>query len=332
MNNCIFLIFLLAMTQTSISMAQLQPAVKARTAVNRMELRKERHGLLFDKFIDGKKCLWAKDKSKLVEVRLAKGGTLPKTDFQLPDKTADVLEYFDLLVVRPSADIREVGEVTILDAENRKIPLRKIDSKEGDIGFSLPRNRNLTGSLSISISCDSEIELSEIALRSKRGVIKDFDKLKKWWLTFPPGRFSDLNQSFLQETAEMNLAELSDSLGKNSEALRMIITPARMPSSGRDISMWGIIADRRVSKIHEILSALPKETAAQIAKGNFDSEFGVFQEAWEARSLVPMQRNHGIESHLFLCSEFCSTGTFADILNKWIAWYEKHKGLSLIHI
>jgi hypothetical protein len=293
---------------------------------DKIDSLRERHDFLIDEFVEGKKCEWNKDRSRLIEVQLVEGDLrFPKDDLKLPDRTSEILGFFDFLVVRSEFDLKKVKRVRILDDSGRSKPLKVFGFKEGTLVFQLPKKINPKSSLSIAVSCEEQIEISEIAVRSKRGLDKEFSALKKWWLTFPKDGFAKVKQAFLEVTAKMNLEELNEALGENSEALGRIIVPARLPPSGEEISMWGILSDRRVAKIHEILSSMDGELAAEIAETSFDREFKTFREVWETAAIVPYQNNHAIESQLFLCSEFCSSDKVNSILDDWNEWYSQHK-------
>ncbi len=297
-----------------------QTEVKSRT-----EQRRESHSYLLKEFVLDKKCQWNKEKTQLIQVQLHAGDfVMPSDGYTLPKHTEKVIGLFDLLVLRPLDNIEDIKSVSLLSEGEKELPLKQFAAGSDYLAFYLPRNHPQSP-LKISVSAEIEIKLSEIAIRSNRGVDTDFDKQLKRWRTFPKNRFQAVQEAFLLETAKMSFEELNESLNQNSQALRKIIVPARLPSSGPSISLRGILADRRVARIHELLSTLDKNAAGEIAKANFDREFAEFQDVWETGVLVPYQTNHAIESQLFLCSEFCSPATVDGILEKWNKWHEKEQ-------
>ncbi len=308
------------------SAAQDETVRELSTTNKKMEVLADRHSFLHDEFIKGKKCVWNEDKTRLIEVTLARDVEISsEISLPLPSRTPEVFEFFDVLMFRSDSSLEDVKAVTLIDNKGDSISLNEFGFREGILMFWLPRNFDRESSVKLSVSSDEPIEFSDVGIRSKRGVDSDFKKMKEWWFTLPKSRFSDVAQAFLDETAKMTFEELNRSLNQNSEALLKIIVPARLPSTGPSICVWGILADRRVSKIHEILSTLDRDTAAKLAEANFNSEFEAFRATWETGGIVPYRTNHAIESQLFLCSEFCSVEQVNGILNRWNDWYGKHK-------
>jgi len=84
----------------------------------------------------------------------------------------------------------------------------------------------------------------------------------------------------------------------------------------------GIIEDRRVARLHELFSGLDAEVAASTAAEYFEQEFSSFQKLHETADILPERYRHGLESKLFLCSEFCSREQLADLVERWYDWHE----------
>ncbi len=284
---------------------------------DRLDAHKDGHKFLFEDFIKKKKCLWNKSKDRLFEIRLLSGEFDIEQDIELPDGTNKAMQFFDRLVLRSESGFEGVESVELLDDKGKRKKLRRFGTNETSMVLWLPRKLDRSGPLFLVVSSHEKIELSEVAIRSKSGVLRDFEKLKEWWLTFPNSK-TDLQLKFIEDTAKLGLDELFDALRHNSEASVRLLVPASLPSSGGEhISMFGILADRRVSRIHELLSALEPEVAETITKENFDSQFELFSGHFTTTNSAPYPILHAMDTSLFLCSEFCSPEDFQGFVNKW---------------
>lgn len=183
-------------------------------------------------------------------------------------------------------------------------------------------NRNDQG-ISFSISCTEELTLKEIAFHSARGIHRDFQTMLDSWTTFSRGEL-DLNRAFYLETLKYkNIDDLVVSLNENSEILGRIVIPSRM-SASENINLWGVLSDRRVAKLYELLSELDTDIAAEISQRNFVLELERYIESYATTDIGPLSARHAIEGQLFLCSEFCDQKQVLENIDRWKNWHAKH--------
>ncbi len=315
----------------SLLLVRVLPADEKPVSVHdRLDAHKAEHEILLKDFIKEKKCQWNKSRDKLFEVQLLSGKLDIENELALPEGTGKAMAFFDGLVLRSETGIKSIEAVELLDDHGKRIKLDQLGSNETTLVFLLPQKLDRNSPLRLAVFAKEKTELSNVSIRSKSGVFKDFAKLKKWWLTF--SKSSDLQLRFLEDTANMSLGELLTALGENSEASVRFIAPATLPTSGGNtISMWGILADRRISRIHDLLSALEPEVAETLARGNFDKQFNLFTDYFDENfyhSSVPVALLHAMDSSLFLCSEFCSPEEFQGLVDKWQLWHVETLGLT----
>ena len=91
------------------------------------------------------------------------------------------------------------------------------------------------------------------------------------------------------------------------------------------IHLKGVLADRPVSKLYEVMGNLDSSVAAAFSADNFDRELGTFQEKWLNDPFVPIRYNHAVDSHLFLCAAFCSSETVNAKIESWKKWHSENK-------
>lgn len=148
-NTFLFLVICcIGLVQSQSSFARATP--KNDGEDSRLELQKATHKFLFEEFTEGKKCVWNEDKSRLIEVRLAENQVVtPGEDFPFPDRTAEVFEFFDVLVLRSDSDLNVIKSVSLIDDSNHKIILKKFGFREGTMLYRLPKKFDRKSQLSM---------------------------------------------------------------------------------------------------------------------------------------------------------------------------------------
>ena len=210
------------------------------------------------------------------------------------------------------------------------IPIRKNKPKVASGFGSNPfagngkNEKEADQTIGFRFSSKGKLTVKKISFYSINGVHSDFEEQLKTWSLFPRGK-EDLNLAFYQKTMEYdNIEELVLSLNENSKLLGRVVVPSRM-SSVEHISIWGILADRRVAKLYEMLAELEPDQASEIAERNFDLELARYDATAVGTDIMPLMSRHALEAQIFLCSEFCKTGKVIELMDSWETWHAERK-------
>lgn len=285
--------------------------------------RIQSHRFLFDAFIDSKKCKWSEDRSVLKEIVVFEGELSFEdvAEVELLGKSNKIAQLFDRVVIR-GKDCTELQSAGFVDGDcvRPMRPAAKLEDEQCSLRTALTSRAFINGKVAkIECTCKSTVTISEIAFHSTRGIAKDAETFKSS-PSFPSKGF-DLESAFLQKVKEMSFAELSDSLSENSESIVRLALVPRLGSGSDNFNIRGILADRRVAKMHEQLSLLPPEAAAALSLASYETEFVSFKEFYNDKNMAPVRILHALEANLFLCSEFCTPSTFVESVESWEEWH-----------
>ena len=136
---------------------------------------------------------------------------------------------------------------------------------------------------------------------------------------------------FIEDTASMELDELIESLDE-SEHLGYQLTQFATISHGSfnpPVRMLGVLADRRVAKIYEILSEQDEALASRTAASVFDEKLKTYADQLakcrsgktDCQHVLTRAPEHAVSAALFLCARFCSRELFMDKLESWYATF-----------
>lgn len=289
-------------------------------------VRTKSHQFLFEKFVNSKKCTWSDDKSALKEVVVFEGDLSFEdvVEIELMQNSNKIARFFDRVIIK-GKDLTELESVGFVDKDCVRFMsvASKLKSEECTLNTALTSRAFIQGKVAnVECGCRSAASISQIVFHSTKGIPKEYGSFKA-----QRGRYSekatDLQSSFLEEVKKMSFAELSESLSGNSESVVRIVLMPRLGPGGDNFNIRGVLADRRVAKMHEHLSQLPREVASELSLASYESEFVSFQDFYEDANIAPTRILHAMEANLFLCSEFCSPDTVVEAVENWKDWYDK---------
>lgn len=280
------------------------------------------HEFLFKEFVGERDCTWSEDPKRLKEVVVKKECTVENGEKLILDKGSQKISKFFRYLVFQGSGLPEFD----LKCEScrRQSDLKLHYKNENESVFLLPRRLNPEMPFSLLVSAKAQVKFEKILFRSHRGVDTEFDDLMSYWLTFAKGKYGKIQREFFLKTTERSFEELSTSMSENSQVFRELIAPAQMTSGVEFVNMQGIFMDRRVSKLYEGLE-LFGDNAAAVAEQNFALEFASFCENLTSHSVTPLRMRYAVESHLFLCSEFCTPTSVVEKIDLWQDWYERER-------
>ena len=321
---------------------------------NSKTILKQAHKSLFHSFVDGKKCQYSTDKTKLSEVVIydVKTRVAKNREFEFPKGTRRVAALFDQIVVRGSnlkgvtasfdsqvsgtrlkSMVADSGEFLVLEVIKFPWTNGIIKENPDERGVVEREHEGLEKSnslLALRIECPNEIVVEEISLRTSRGLLVDIEAFQKNFQSFQNDRIGKLNEEFYWSTMNKSFDELSESLSDPSEAFdRLVYTHTMATTANRSHPIRGFVNDRRVAKIYENLLRMDRSSAAEVASSLFDGAFLKFNASWDKPGVVPNSAKYSVQAHLFLCSEFCSAEEVIAKIDLWEIWHaerSKEKG------
>ncbi len=289
-------------------------------------LRAQVHASLF-KQLPGETSdiVWDKQ-GRLKEVVIYKDEVLVRPNspekIELKKLPVDQLMLFDYLLIKGES-LETVSELK-LDYKNGKRKTKPLKRSSSEIWLKLPsaklRNNKLKNPV-LEITTEVECEISKISLVSKQGLFKEYVRQKKVWDEFPEDFFAE--ELFRTTVLDQNYESLSESLSENSEYFLAVLVPSRMTAGTDMANLAGVVADRRVSKMHELLSQLDAPIAAALAESDYASQFDEYTSKHRDSDIVPIRHRHALESKLFLCSEFCEASKVLQLVEQWSAWHKE---------
>ncbi len=101
------------------------------------------------------------------------------------------------------------------------------------------------------------------------------------------------------------------------------------------VPLRAILVDRRVAKLYQLLSEMPRDRAAPLISSVFQEKLVEFKRDWEQveqgnsiERRLGEPRRHGLAATLFLCQEFCEEQEFEQHLRSWNDWYQSNRHTS----
>ena len=141
-----------------------------------------------------------------------------------------------------------------------------------------------------------------------------------------------LIEEFVTTTGLRNFEQLVDSLDETSRPFGLIVYPAGLGSSGAVPSqrMRSILADRRISKLYELLGEMDPESASVAALSIFEKTFEKYRARWEVvldkrNGLLVECQAYATSPALFLCWAFCTEEKFLARVDQWQTWYQDNR-------
>lgn len=332
-NNCSWLAVVVALTIVSnYSFAE----DKFKWDAENQKVFKDNHQFLFSVFKtrSPKFVVDPKQPNLVTEVVVFKRTVKAEKESKLTlvDGSNRVAAFFDLLVVEGVGLKKEVVGCTIR-LPNASAKLRAVKWDDDEIVWAIPKlpMRTQTGKREMVVEITTlqgkDAFISQVLFQSKKGVSKDYSVYQKFLLDLSqvhqPEQYRNTREAVLSSSFE----QLSASMGENTFTFVNSIYPAKLTSGQDLVPLNGIVSDRRVSKLYEVLSRMDEAEASKVALKNFDSEFERYKNSWgdEKNTLLPANNHHGMESHIFLCSEFCSPEELISKIDSWKSWYEEEK-------
>ncbi len=143
------------------------------------------------------------------------------------------------------------------------------------------------------------------------------------------------DEEFVRMAGERNFDELVESLD-HFDGDNYAIADATSLTSGLDpsVNLRAILADRRVARLHELLSQMAPEEASEKLHDEFKSKFEQFKGKWaeaikfENGTILDSER-HGLSALLFLVFEFCPESQFDEDCRSWLDWYYELQGANV---
>jgi hypothetical protein len=133
-------------------------------------------------------------------------------------------------------------------------------------------------------------------------------------------------EACIASTEKRDFDQLVDAIFKTDGDNHAIAVHAGMqPGVGSVIQLKSILGDRRVAKLHELLSDMePTESARRISE-LYSEKLVDYKGEWEAAKSKGGRcldsALHGMSVLLFLVNEFCGDSTFAKHSNSWLQWH-----------
>ena len=291
--------------------------------------RQHAHKVLFDQFVSQEKCKWTDGDSVLKEVVVFEGSSsIDGVEvLKLPEKSNLVAGLFDRVVVRGEnlTELESVGFVVREEVLNMHLG-SKLKEDECVLRMAVvSREFRETKESELQCASKSKLKITEVAFQSVSGIDKDYVTFRKRRRAkIPRGKGADLEFAAMAEIEGKNLEELAVALGENSEAFLRLVLMARMSAGVDDITILSVLADRKVSRMHELLSELPPKKAAELSLANFEREFTSFKKFYENAEMAPVNIPYALEANMFLCSEFCPSKEVVEAVDSWAEW---HSGL-----
>ena len=141
-------------------------------------------------------------------------------------------------------------------------------------------------------------------------------------------------EEFIRTTASRGFDELVDAIGEHDGENTSIVFSSGM-TSGLDpnVHLRQVLSDRRVAKLYQILSELPKDEASRRITAAYLKKLDEYKQRWEkvnstTGGAISGYYRHGMSSLLLLCCEFCDEKTFNSHCSSWLDWYYEHQGAS----
>lgn len=153
-------------------------------------------------------------------------------------------------------------------------------------------------------------------------------------LSSPRARvLADREQAFIESTATRDLEQLLHAISEpDGENYLIVYSSGMQPSmTGRSsVPLRAILADRRIAKLHALLSGMPKAEASERISNVFADKFQRYQDDWntainEGGTVLFGEPRYGLMATLFLCFEFCDVGHADQLLRQWVDWYQSHR-------
>lgn len=149
----------------------------------------------------------------------------------------------------------------------------------------------------------------------------------------PRDQREEREKRFILETATRNFDELMASLTENSDFLIVVYTASNGPADlGPPVVVRSFLRDRRVSKLHALLTGMSKEEAAEKVASAYADEFAAYQATWavanQTSSSIFTEPKYGLSAKLFLCSEFCDETKTLELIDAWTRWHQDNLGAS----
>lgn len=309
------------------------PSFAASNEKSNRELRKDAFEFLFAEFIHDKECDWEVD--RLREVRIFDHKT-SRAKFEeniqtidLPEQTERVARFFDRIILRG----KRLDGVSLAKFKLGKklFVLQAVvaEGREDSISFRVPPLPLGRKSAELTLLTNKEAIIDEIVLHSQRPFTIDaFDEYAERMSKFEArqnDRALAVHKALLEEIAELGVEALAESLREQTEEFARIIVPSQLTAGIDIISINGMLADRRVSKIYEELSRMDADKASELAATIYEDELRRFKEDWENSGILPARKRYAAEALLFISAEFCSTGTFLSHVDDWQSWHDSAK-------
>lgn len=263
------------------------------------------------------------DEDKVLEVIVSDSTAVTENNgkVDLIEEVSDFVKLFDYLVIR-GTDLDKIKGAQLVFG-GRSWELRAVRGTDKAVlirVLSKSKEAEKESEVSVVLNSKGKFFVEHVALRSAAGIDSDVAKMKDHWKFFDVGQ--DLQRSFYDETLDQNYRSLSDSLNQNSEIFNAFLLPARMRAM-EQVNIAGILKDRRVSKMHEILSSLDPDVASELAAQGFGDGFADFVKVFSKSDTGPFFSRHAVEAKLFLCSEFCKPQELIQSIDAWNQWYEE---------
>ena len=328
MRSCVVLIVLLAhlFLPSDLVLAQ-EPNGKS----NRV-LRQKAFEFLFDEFISDKKCVWEEFGEQLREVviyerkRQATVLRSPKQSLHLSDGSHLVAGFFDRIAIK-GARLNEIKNIRL--KVGKKIFQAKAVMDGDKLTFKIPALPIPVYSVKskMFLIVEGGAEIDNISLVANQPLFNSYESYAKSTSVFVGSgdRSFEAQKAFIEKIKDMEFEELAKSLQDDSNEFSRIIAPAQMTASIDIISVNGVLADRRISKMYEVLIRMESNEAEQLISQNFESELSKFIKDWQNSKILPARQRYGIEALLYLSSEFSSSNAFLAQVDSWRAWYDKNK-------
>jgi len=136
-------------------------------------------------------------------------------------------------------------------------------------------------------------------------------------------------------------ADFDDLVGRISEYdgeyFNLVSSSAMQPSAvGLPwVPMRAVLNDRRVSKLYQQLSEMPRDRAASKISSVYREKLEKFKADWEQllngkspEGRLDEPRRHGLAAALFLCLEFSEETQFDQHIRSWMDWYQSNRQTS----
>jgi hypothetical protein len=130
-----------------------------------------------------------------------------------------------------------------------------------------------------------------------------------------------------QTAGAADFDQLCDALDDYDPAYELALTASMSHASPTPPVVYvGVISDRRVARLFEILKNDRPEAAGRRAARLFDDKLRSAGERWQAaaprNAMVDPTAMHAVAAALFLCAHFCDLQTLQQKATAWTEWFD----------